>query len=442
MPVQPTALRPGHAARRAAHALVLGVTGDGRRLSDFADGVLAPLDPADRARAQRLASGTLRFADRTDRVLGPFLRRRPDPPAMAALRLGVWEMLADGAAPHAVVDAMAGAVATGPGGRAQAGLVNAVLRRVAEAAPDWDALPPPRLPKPLRKALVAHWGKARVEAMEAAHATGAATDLTPKDGDAAALAAATGGTALPTGSVRAPAGQVSALPGYDDGAFWVQDAAAALPARMLDVRAGERVLDLCAAPGGKTLQLAATGAEVTALDVSEARLARLRQNLDRTGLAAEIVVADALDWTPDRPFDAILIDAPCSATGTIRRHPDLPHVFDPGALPDLVALQTALFDRALGWLAPGGRAVFCTCSILPEEGEDQLRAALTRHPDLVVTPPAVPGGWVTPDGGLRTLPSDWPEAGGIDGFFAVRLSRRDLSAAGADPVGAGGGTPG
>ena len=447
MPVQPTALRPGHAARRAAHALLLQVWGEGRRLSDVSDGILAPLAPEDRARAQRLAAGALREADRADRVLGPYLRRMPDAPAMAALRLGAWEILSDGAPAHAVVDAMAGVVAAGPGGKSQAGLVNAVLRRVGSAPVDWSALPPPRLPKTLRKVLVGHWGKDRTAAMETAQALGAPVDLTPRDGDAAALAGATGGTVLPTGSVRlTAAGQVSALPGYAEGRFWVQDAAAALPARMLAAAPGERVLDLCAAPGGKTLQLAATGASVTALDLSEARLVRLRENLARTGLGAEIVAADALEWTPERPFDAILLDAPCSATGTIRRHPDLPHVFDPTAVAALVALQSALIDRALGWLAPGGRLVYCVCSILPDEGEAQLSAALARHPDLTVDRVPLPDGLSTGDGALRSLPSDWADLGGIDGFHAVRLSRigetgRDGLAAVGGEAGSGGPNP-
>src|SRR5690606_34152561 len=166
---------------------------------------------------------------------------------------------------------------------------------------------------------------------------------------------------------------------------------AALPARLLDARPGERVLDLCAAPGGKTLQLAAAGASVVALDVSEARLARLRDNLARTGLSAEVVAADALDWQPGEAFDAILLDAPCSATGTIRRHPDLPFVKDGSDLPGLVALQARLIDRALGWLKPGGRLVFATCSLLPEEGEAQLSGALARHPGLAVERVDLPG---------------------------------------------------
>jgi 16S rRNA (cytosine967-C5)-methyltransferase len=221
-------------------------------------------------------------------------------------------------------------------------------------------------------------------------------------------------------------GQVSTLPGYAEGAWWVQDAAAAIPARLLNPAPGERVLDLCAAPGGKTMQLAAAGADVTALDISESRMERVTENLARTGLTARLLTADALEWQPDQPFDAILLDAPCSATGTLRRHPDLVHAKTDAVLPGLVELQAMLFDRTAGWLKPGGRLVFCTCSLLPEEGEDQLAAALARHPDLsVVTPEAdwIEQAWRSPSGGLRIRPDHWAARGGIDGFFIALVAK-------------------
>ena len=501
--------KPGLAPRRAALALVQAVTVERRTLAEALPGVVEPLRPEERARAQRLATETLRWADRADRMLGPHLRKRPDPRVLDVLRLGTWEICADGAAAHGVVDALVTLMTERRETRHAAGLVNAVLRRVAEAGPAaWAGHPPPRLPKWLRRPLVAAWGAPVVAAMEAAHAAGAPLDLTPRDGDAEALARSLGGMALPTGSVRlGAASQVSALPGYAEGAWWVQDAASALPVRVLDPLPGERVLDLCAAPGGKTLQMAAAGAEVTALDLSAGRMARAAENLARIGLRAELIVADALLWPssrgeeamsgqlpkvapevggrrpsagasgtaeaggesaadpapdasashgesgPEREslaaredgepysgaergpagaggtpagggFDAVLLDAPCSATGTIRRHPDLPHARDGGGLQALLELQAQLIDRALTHLRPGGRLVFCTCSLLPEEGEEQVRAALSRHPGLrvePVLPPGVPPEWRDALGGLRTRPDFWPEAGGLDGFYIARL---------------------
>jgi 16S rRNA (cytosine967-C5)-methyltransferase len=232
------------------------------------------------------------------------------------------------------------------------------------------------------------------------------------------------GTVLANGSVRLQApGQLTGLPGYAAGDWWVQDTAAAMAVPLLAPIAGARILDLCAAPGGKTMQLAAAGAAVTAVDMSGPRMARVAENLARTGLRAQLVVEDALQWTPDAGFDAILLDAPCSATGTIRRHPELPFVKDGSELAGLVALQAQLLDRALGWLRPGGRLVYCTCSLLPDEGEAQLAAALARHPGLRVERPTmgwVEPAWITPDGALRLRPDYW---GGMDGFFLARLVR-------------------
>lgn len=358
-------------ARGAAAALVLGVTETRISLADqMAGGALDALAPPDRARAQRLALAALRNLARADRVLKPHLRKSPPAPVRAILRVAVAEIFVEAAPAHGVVsDAVTEARRLGRLGESFAGLVNAVLRRAAATpAETWAALPPDPLPGWLRGRLMSAWGKAATIAMEAAQVKGAALDLTPKDGDADALARRIGATALPTGSVRltGPA-QVSELPGYGTGDWWVQDAAAALAAKVLAPRPGERVLDLCAAPGGKTLQLAAAGAKVTALDLSASRMDRVRENLARCGLQAETVVADALDWDSAHPFDAVLLDAPCSATGTIRRHPDLPFVRDASGLKALFALQAALLDRALGLLGPGGRLVFATCSLLPEE---------------------------------------------------------------------------
>ena len=412
-------------ARARALGLLRAVLEGGATLED-AD-ARTPAPPEMRARARRLAMSALRHRSRADAALRPLLRRGPPAAVGALLALSVAEVLGEGAPAHGVVsDAVA--LARGvPGGAPAAGMVNAVLRRAVseEGRARWEAAGPPRMPGWLRGRVSSAFGGARTAAIEAAQERGAPLDLTPRDGDAAALAARLGGAALPTGSVRlADPGRISGLPGHDEGAWWVQDAAAALPAAMLDVRPGERVLDLCAAPGGKTMQLAARGARVTALDVSEPRLARLRENLARTGLAAELVAADALEWEAE-PFDAVLLDAPCSATGTIRRHPELPLIRGPEGLAELAGLQAALIDRAVALTRPGGRIVCAVCSLLAEEGPDRVADALARHPALAVEPVELPGtgpDWWR-DGALRTAPDLWPDLGGLDGFHAVRLSR-------------------
>lgn len=419
----------GVAARMAAVALLDAVLGEGRMLQDAAEampGPLAGLAPPDRARAQRLAAAVLRRLDAADRALDPHLRRAPPRTVRNALRLGAVE-LADGEAAHGVVNALVDGLRHGRRTAAFAGLANAVLRQVASAGP-FPTPPPQKLPPWLRKPLVAAWGRPVVERIEAVQAAVSPVDLTSNPLRPAPLPP--GAMRLPTGSVRLPPGaQVTAVPGWDTGAWWVQDAGAALAARLLAARPGEAVVDLCAAPGGKTMQLAATGARVTAVDISAPRLRRMQANLDRCGLAAGLVAADALHWAPDAPPDAVLLDAPCSATGTIRRHPDLPFLRRAEELPALVALQSALIDRAVAMLAPGGRLVFCTCSLLPEEGEGQLDAALARHPGLTVEPPApalLPGldpGWTTTAGALRLRPDHWADRGGIDGFFMVRLRK-------------------
>ena len=408
-------------ARKGALRLLQGVR-EGLSLGDQQQALKA-LAPADQARAARLAAAVLRHRDRADAVIGRHVARKPAPQIADVLRLATVEMLELGGAAHGVVDAAVGLTrGLGRKGQAAAGMVNAVLRKVS-AFEGWAGLPPQRLPGWLREPLVAAHGEDAVRAIEAAHQAGAPLDLTPKPGAAAVEGAVT----LPTGSLRLTGPvQVSALPGFAEGDWWVQDAAAALPVRLLDPLPGERIADLCAAPGGKTLQLAAAGARVTAVDISPARLRRLAENLRRCGLTADPVAADALDWRPEAPPDAILLDAPCSATGTIRRHPDLPFLRDGSGIPDLVALQSRLIDHALALLRPGGRLVYAVCSLLPDEGEAQIAAALARHPGLTAEAPALPGtdpAWITPEGGLRTRPDHWPDLGGMDGFFMARLRK-------------------
>jgi 16S rRNA (cytosine967-C5)-methyltransferase len=415
----------GLAARAAAVAILGSVLGEGILLSDaLADplGPIAPLGPGDRARAQRLAAVTLRHVEQADRVLAPHVRKVPPRLVQNALRLAVTEVARLGAPRHGAGTAAVEIVRRGRRTGHMTGFVNAVLR----ALPDGDlfaGMPPQRLPMWLRQPLVRAWGREAVAAVEAVQAETPPLDLTTKPGAAPPHGAET----LPTGSWRlAPGVQVTALPGYAAGDWWVQDAAAAIPARLIEAGAGRRVLDLCAAPGGKTLQLASTGASVTALDISRPRLARLEANLARCGLGADVVAADALQWQPGAAFDAVLLDAPCTATGTIRRHPDLPFVKDGSDLPALVTLQAQLVDRALTLVRPGGVVVFCTCSLLPDEGEAQMTAALGRHPGLGLDTPlpaGLPDGCRTAEGGLRLRPDLWADRGGIDGFYIARLRR-------------------
>ncbi|MEX0339037.1 MAG: RsmB/NOP family class I SAM-dependent RNA methyltransferase [Arenibacterium sp.] len=418
-------------ARRSAIYLLDQVLGEGRLLSEcLSNGALDRLNPPDRARAQRLASETLRGLERADRLLQKHLRKPPPLTVRNALRVGLVE-LAQGEAAHGVVNAMVEIVGRHRRHGGLKGLVNAVLRKVANDAPDaWALLRAPRLPKWLRAPLVDAWGGAAVAAMEQAHFRGAPLDLSVKSGGDLQLPE--GAQMLPTGSFRLEnAGQVSALTGYESGDWWVQDAAAAIPARLLRVQPGETVLDMCAAPGGKTLQLAATGADVVALDVSESRMLRLRENLARTGLSARVVIGDALSHKGI--YDAILLDAPCSATGTIRRHPDLPHAKDGSEFVALIDLQAKMLTHAWTLLKPGGRMVFCTCSLLPDEGEVQIEEALAAFPDMHVDRAAlalegIDPDWITTEGGLRLRPDYWAEQGGMDGFY-IALLRKGAGAA-------------
>ncbi|MQY41745.1 methyltransferase domain-containing protein [Epibacterium sp. SM1969] len=411
-------------ARRSAVYLLDQVLGQQRLLAEcYAAGVLERLTPEDRARTQRLANETLRNLERVDKILAKYLKKNTPLHVRNALRLGVYELCAGGAA-HGVVNSMVNIVSRHKHHGALKGLVNAVLRKVAANGPDeWQKLRQPRLPKWLRGPLVEAWGRDAVAGIEAVHAAPAPLDITLKPGGESDLDA----ELLPTGSLRrAEAGQVSALPGYDAGDWWVQDAAAALPARLLSAQPGETVLDLCAAPGGKTMQLAAAGATVSALDVSETRLTRLRENLERTGLKADVIVGDALEHQGQ--YDAVLLDAPCSATGTIRRHPDLPHAKDGSDFGALINLQAQMLAHAWSLVKPGGRLVFCTCSLLPDEGECQVEDALEMFADMQVDQSTladlgVDSDWITEEGGLRLRPDYWAERGGMDGFYMALLRK-------------------
>ncbi|MCA8867039.1 MAG: methyltransferase domain-containing protein [Rhodobacteraceae bacterium] len=424
----------GIAARLAATQILHGVLFDKRLMSEMLQGEQGPLvrlGPADRARAQSLATGVLRHLQGLDAVLDAFLEKSPPPKVRNALRLAAFEILSEGTAAHGAVNAAVEIVRGSPKSGHLAGLTNAVARKLAEGGrPIWEAQKPQALPSWLAKPVARHFGTDAVQTIEAAHQAGAAIDLTLKEpAKAAEWAEKLKAQVLPTGSIRLGGRvQVTALEGFDTGDWWVQDAAAALPARLLgDVRELP-VLDLCAAPGGKTMQLAAAGAKVTAVDISDMRMHRIRENLNRVRLNANLLVEDVLDWQPAETFAAILLDAPCSATGTIRRHPDLPFVKAGVDMSLLFKMQADMIDAAFAMLAGGGRLVYCTCSLLPREGETQVEQALARHPDMRVMPFDAVGlgvdpDWVTPEGGLRLRPDYWPELGGMDGFYLALLQK-------------------
>lgn len=415
--------------RKAAAGLLDQVMAEGLLLPEaLGNSYVQALPPEGRARAQRLATQSLRALDRLDRVLKPYLRKAPPTEALNILRIATWELCSGGAA-HGVVNDAVAALSMSRKTSHVKGLGNAVLRKVAaDAEANWNKHPVPAMPKWLRKPLVSAYGNQTVQKMEGAHFKGAPVDLTVKS-DPQDWAQKLGGEVTPTGSVRLrDAGQISALDGYESGEWWVQDAAASLPAQILDVKPGETVADLCCAPGGKTLQLAQMGAKVTAIDDSERRLERVSENLSRTKLTADVVHSDVLKT--EGQFDAILLDAPCSATGTIRRHPDLPYAKDGSEFGNLIVLQMQMLAHAIALLKPGGRLMFCTCSLLPDEGECHVENLLKVAPSMTVDRaalmrPGVEEEWITQEGGLRLRPDFWADTGGMDGFYMALLRKAD-----------------
>ena len=432
---QKPAPAPGLAARRRACELVEAVLLKRRPLDDVLDEP-TDLDASDRALVRKIAATTLRRLGTIDRLLEERLAKGlPDglPRLRTVLRTGACQVLFLDLADYAAVDIAVRLVEADRKARGFAGLTNAVLRGLAR---DRELIlghldPLDDLPAWLRARWIATYGEAQTRAIAAIQAVEPPLDLTVK-ADPQGWAHRLGGLAMPTGSVRlAGAGQVTALDGFGEGAWWVQDAAAALPARLLGEVAGRMVADLCAAPGGKTAQLAAAGARVTAVDRSARRLERLTANMERLGLTVTVATADALDLTGT--FDAVLLDAPCSATGTVRGHPDVMHLKTMADVEGLARMQARLLDRLGALLAPGGKAVYCTCSLEPEEGERQIADLLARDGRMALDPirPDEFAGlapFVTPEGFMRTLPSAWshaePTLAGLDGFFAARLVRK------------------
>lgn len=424
---------PGLSARRAAVETLVRVCDRLQPLDEAVAAVLprARLAPRDAAFARAIAMAVLRRYGEIAHVLAAFMAKPLDARAGAAraiLQAGAAELLFLKTPAHAAVDAANGLAEAMRVGHFKA-LINAVLRRVSAEGPGLlDPVQAGRRNTP--DWLFARWsaayGAAAADAIAAAHLIEPPLDLSPRDPNRP-FTEDLHAERLPTGTLRrSGGGRIEDLPGFAEGAWWVQDAAAALPAKLLgDVR-GKPVLDLCAAPGGKTAELAAAGAAVTAVERSAPRAARLRENLARLRLAADVVEADVLTWRPQTPAPLVLLDAPCSATGTIRRHPDVLFHKTEADIARLADMQRDLLDAAAAMTAPGGTLVYAVCSLEPEEGPGQIAGFLARHAAFERVPVA-PGeigglsGCLTPDGDLRTLPFHLAEKGGMDGFYACRL---------------------
>ncbi len=394
------------------------------------DADFATLPPPDKAFAQRLARTTIRHLGQIDDVLKHFLEQplhEKSSRTMHILRMGaaqlLWMEIPAHAAVHSSVE-----LAKQSGQLPYTGLVNAVLKRVSEqgskiiSSQDAGKL---NTPAWLWESWVQAYGEALARNIAHAHLVEAPLDITVKS-DAAEWAEKLGGILLPEGGIRLQEpGAVTNLAGYTEGQWWVQDAAASIPAQLLGDIKDKRVIDICAAPGGKTAQLVASGANVTAIDISKNRISLLKQNLSRLGYGADCIAADAFKWKPAFTPDAILLDAPCSATGTLRRHPDVALNKTPDDISRLAATQKKLLHHALDMLLPGGALVYAVCSLQPEEGEQQITSVLAERKDVSLGPIQNPAfaPYITPDGFLRTLPCHKAENGGMDGFFAALLTK-------------------
>jgi len=431
---------PGLPPRLAAANVIADVVQGGHRLDERLSPTAVParlsgLDARDAALARSIATVALRRLGVIRHALAALLEKglpRQGQRLEWVLTTAAAQILFLEAADHAAVDLAVRATRLEPKTAPFASLVNGVLRNLIRRREEFlaDAQTqeldtPPWMAQRWRKT----YGEDAAHAIAAMHAVEPPLDVSVKS-DPEGWAKRLDGVVMPTGSVRLrPRTPIAELDGYKDGEWWVQDAAAALPARLLRVQPDERVLDMCAAPGGKTAQLAIAKARVTALDRSAERLKMLAANMDRLGLHTDVAVGDATSYSA-QAFDAILLDAPCTATGTIRRHPDVPWTKKPGDIDLLAALQTKMLNRAALLLKQGGRLVYCTCSLEPEEGEMQIASFLRRNPEFHREPidahnDAIPAEFINAEGDLRTLPHYWPAEeprfSGLDGFFAARL---------------------
>lgn len=416
---------PGFPARRAALKLLDAVLRRGDPLELALHGAAQGLPPADRALVHAIAAEVLRHLPDLDALIDSATKQPlpDDAKARMVLRIALAQTLALDTPPHAAIATALPLVDGGP-----RKLVHGVFGTVTRGEPSLPV--PPTLPAQVAERWTGQWGEAMPQAAAHAYAVRPPVDVSLRDAsETTSWTDKLGGTSFAPGHVRLPEGAViPTLPGFAEGAWWVQDIAASCAARLLGPGEDRAVLDLCAAPGGKTMQLAAAGWRVTAIDQSKKRLERLSENLVRTGLTADVVQADLRQWQPDAPVDAILLDAPCTATGIYRRHPDVLHRIGPRQIGELADLQGELIARTAGWLKPGGRLIYATCSLERAEGEEQVERFLAAHPDFMLLPidhAELPEAMVpTEQGWLRTLPDTLAAQGGTDGFFIARLARK------------------
>ena len=414
----------GLPTRKAALHILDAVMRTGQPLDQAVIPATRNLESSDRALAIAIAQEVLRWTPDFDLLIDSQtqLPLADDAKARMVLRMALAQMLRLNTPPHAAIATSLPLVDKGP-----RRLVHGVLGSLWRLQPTLPAAPT-LLPEPAIRWTQA-WSAEMVEHARTALAEPPMLDLALKShADTASWAEKLGGISLAPGHVRLPRGSaIETLDGFADGDWWVQDLASTLPVRAMGEGKGRTALDLCAAPGGKTMQLAAAGWKVTALDLSAKRMALLESNLERTGLSADNIVADIRKWDSDAQFDAVLLDAPCSATGTFRRHPDVLHRIGARQITELAELQSSLLDHAVRWVKPGGSLVYATCSLEPEEGEAQAEAFLARHADFAadeIATDRVPAGLVTANGQIRSTPGMLAEQGGMDGFFVAQFQRQ------------------